>query len=90
MGMSVSMSSHAGRRVVTRCEGMAGIGYGVALRLVVFRLSLCKIPSLLESIVVLLLLDGISDGLQGRLGRRHGRRCEEGAGLMSRSDSGSE
>lgn len=90
ISVSVSVSSHVGRRVVTRCEGMAGIGCGVALRLVVFRLPLCKIPSLLEGIVVLLLLDGISDGLQGRLGRRHGRRCEEGAGLTSRSDSASE
>lgn len=85
----MSVSSHAGRREVTRCDGVAGIGCGVALRLVVPRLPLCKIPSLLEGIVVLVLFYGISDGLQGRLGGRHGRRCE-GVGLTSRSDSGSE
>jgi hypothetical protein len=44
----------------------------------------------LKGIFVLLLLDGIRDGLQGRLGRRHGRRCEEGVGWTSRSDGGSD
>lgn len=48
---------------MTRCDEMAGVGRGMALRLVVFRLPLCKVPGLLEGIVILLLLDGISDGL---------------------------
>lgn len=39
----------------------------VALRLVVSRLPLREVASLLEGIVVLVLLDSISDSLQGRL-----------------------
>lgn len=46
----------------------------MVLRLVVFRFPLCEVPSLLKGIIVFLLLDGICDGLQSRLGRRHGRR----------------
>lgn len=75
---------------MTRCDGMAGAWCRENLRLVISRLSLGEVPSLLKGIVVLLLLDGISDSLQGRLGRRHGRGCEEGVGWTSRSDSGSE
>lgn len=39
----------------------------VTLRLVVSGLPLRKVASLLERIVVLVLLDSISDSLQGRL-----------------------
>lgn len=74
---------------MTRCDGRSR-WCGMALRLVVSRLPLCEVAGLLKGIVVLLLLDSISDGLQGRLGRRHGRRCEEDVGWASRSDNGSE
>lgn len=75
---------------MTRCNGMAGALCRENLRLVIPRLFLGEIPSLLKGIVVLLLLDGISDSLQGRLGRRHGRGFEEGVWWTSRSDSGNE
>lgn len=73
---------------MTRCDGRCR-WRGMGLRLVVSRLPLCEISGLLKGIVVLLLLDSIGDGLQSRLGRRHGRRCEEGVGWTSRSDNGS-
>lgn len=75
---------------MTRWDGIAGGWCRENLRLVISRLSLGEITSLLKGIVVLLLLDGIGDSLQGRLGRRHGRGCEEGVGWTYRSDSGSE
>lgn len=60
----------------------------MVLRLIVFRLLLCEVSSLLKGIVVLLLLDGIRNGFQGRFGRRHDRRCEEYVGWTSRNDGG--
>lgn len=69
---------------------MAGALNREDLRLVISRLSLSEIPSLLKGIVVLLLLDGISDSLQGGLGGRHGRGFEDGVWWTSRSDSGNE
>lgn len=69
---------------------MTGAWCGETLRLVVSGFPLCEVLSLLEGIVVLLLLDGISDGLEGRLGRRHGRIREVGVERTSRRDSGSD
>lgn len=60
----------------------------VTLRLVVLRLPLREVASLLERIVVLVLLDSISDSLQGRLRRRHDWGFVEGVGSTSRSDGG--
>lgn len=75
----VKLKVFARRPGATRLDGTVW-WCGLALRLVVFGFSLCEVLGLLESIVVLLLLDSISDGLQCRLRRRHDRGCEVNVG----------